>query len=86
MKPSIAIKKLKLEKPNKVKIAKHPMPYAAKNMFYDERWIEKQETGINRLFQICLSSSSVQIYFLQGFAINRHKSWCHALFQGLCIE
>ena len=21
------------------------MPYAAKNMFYDERWIDKQERG-----------------------------------------
>ena len=21
------------------------MPFAAKNMFYDERWIEKQESG-----------------------------------------
>uniref|UniRef100_A0AAZ3PDD0 Calponin-homology (CH) domain-containing protein n=1 Tax=Oncorhynchus tshawytscha TaxID=74940 RepID=A0AAZ3PDD0_ONCTS len=26
-------------------IPRHPMPFAAKNMFYDERWIEKQETG-----------------------------------------
>lgn len=43
-KPGVAIKKLKLiKKPEK--IAKHPMPYAAKNMFYDERWIEKQERG-----------------------------------------
>lgn len=26
-------------------IPRHPMPFAAKNMFYDERWIEKQEHG-----------------------------------------
>lgn len=26
-------------------IPRHPMPFAAKNMFYDERWIEKQERG-----------------------------------------
>ncbi|XP_059924107.1 abnormal spindle-like microcephaly-associated protein isoform X2 [Gadus macrocephalus] len=26
-------------------IPRHPMPFAAKNMFYDERWIEKQESG-----------------------------------------
>ena len=24
---------------------KHPMPFAAKNMYYDERWIEKQDRG-----------------------------------------
>lgn len=23
------------------------MPFAAKNMYYDERWIEKQEEGIH---------------------------------------
>ena len=42
--PTVAIKKLKLIKPQE-KIARHPMPFAAKNMFYDERWIEKQERG-----------------------------------------
>uniref|UniRef100_G3NR41 Assembly factor for spindle microtubules n=1 Tax=Gasterosteus aculeatus aculeatus TaxID=481459 RepID=G3NR41_GASAC len=26
-------------------IPRHPMPFAAQNMFYDERWIEKQERG-----------------------------------------
>lgn len=26
-------------------IPKHPLPFAAKNMFYDERWMEKQERG-----------------------------------------
>lgn len=26
-------------------IPRHPMPFAAKNMFYDERWIEKQENA-----------------------------------------
>lgn len=26
-------------------IPKHPLPFAARNMFYDERWMEKQERG-----------------------------------------
>ncbi|KAJ8277947.1 hypothetical protein GJAV_G00082010 [Gymnothorax javanicus] len=26
-------------------IPRHPLPFAAKNMFYDERWYEKQERG-----------------------------------------
>lgn len=26
-------------------IPRHPMPFAAKNMFYDERWKEKQQRG-----------------------------------------
>ncbi|OWF49690.1 abnormal spindle-like microcephaly-associated protein homolog [Mizuhopecten yessoensis] len=26
-------------------LPKHPMPFASKNMYYDERWIDKQERG-----------------------------------------
>lgn len=26
-------------------IPRHPVPFAAKNMFYDERWKEKQQRG-----------------------------------------
>ena len=26
-------------------IPKHPLPFAARNMFYDERWMEKQSRG-----------------------------------------
>ncbi|XP_068545959.1 abnormal spindle-like microcephaly-associated protein [Anas acuta] len=32
-------------KPLKTVIPRHPMPFAAKNMFYDERWKEKQQRG-----------------------------------------
>ncbi|RUS79093.1 hypothetical protein EGW08_013146 [Elysia chlorotica] len=33
-----------LKKP-KSGTARHPMPFAARNMYYDERWMEKQERG-----------------------------------------
>eukprot|EP00064_Thunnus_orientalis_P020181 superscaffoldBa00005417_g20313 len=33
------------QQPRAAAIPRHPMPFAAKNMFYDERWIEKQERG-----------------------------------------
>ena len=26
-------------------LPKHPLPFAAKNVYYDERWMEKQEKG-----------------------------------------
>ena len=26
-------------------LPRHPLPYAAKNMYYDEKWTEKQERG-----------------------------------------
>ncbi|TKS75147.1 Abnormal spindle-like microcephaly-associated protein -like protein [Collichthys lucidus] len=42
---AVAQSKLTFIKPAQTAIPRHPMPFAAKNMFYDERWIEKQETG-----------------------------------------
>ena len=44
----VAQKRLKLVKPPKTNIPRHPMPFAAKNMYYDERWIEKQEEGMTK--------------------------------------
>ncbi|KAG1653326.1 Abnormal spindle-like microcephaly-associated [Nymphon striatum] len=42
-------RKLTLIKPkSNAIIPHHPNPFAAKNMFYDERWIEKQERGFTR--------------------------------------
>uniref|UniRef100_A0A8P4K3C9 Assembly factor for spindle microtubules n=1 Tax=Dicentrarchus labrax TaxID=13489 RepID=A0A8P4K3C9_DICLA len=42
---AVAQSKLTFVKPAQTAIPRHPMPFAAKNMFYDERWIEKQERG-----------------------------------------
>ncbi|XP_068176408.1 abnormal spindle-like microcephaly-associated protein [Antennarius striatus] len=42
---AVAQSKLTFIKPVQTAIPRHPMPFAAKNMFYDERWVEKQERG-----------------------------------------
>nr|XP_017822011.3 abnormal spindle-like microcephaly-associated protein isoform X2 [Callithrix jacchus] len=42
---TVAQSNLTFIKPLKTGIPRHPMPFAAKNMFYDERWKEKQEQG-----------------------------------------
>ncbi|KAK2908196.1 abnormal spindle-like microcephaly-associated protein [Channa argus] len=42
---AVAQSKLTFIKHAQTAIPRHPMPFAAKNMFYDERWIEKQERG-----------------------------------------
>ncbi|XP_029002056.1 abnormal spindle-like microcephaly-associated protein isoform X2 [Betta splendens] len=42
---AVAQSKLTFVKPAQTAIPRHPMPFAAQNMFYDERWIEKQERG-----------------------------------------
>ncbi|NXC62091.1 ASPM protein, partial [Aleadryas rufinucha] len=43
--PGLAQSQLIFVKPLKTVIPRHPMPFAAKNMFYDERWKEKQQRG-----------------------------------------
>ena len=48
----LAMKKLKLVKETNKTMPRHPMPFAAKNMFYDERWIDKQERGYNTFLLI----------------------------------
>ncbi|XP_013394208.1 abnormal spindle-like microcephaly-associated protein homolog [Lingula anatina] len=40
---------------NKTAIPRHPMPFASKNMYYDERWIEKQEKGFERWLNFILT-------------------------------
>ncbi|XP_061680252.1 abnormal spindle-like microcephaly-associated protein isoform X2 [Syngnathoides biaculeatus] len=41
----VAKSKLIFVKQTQTAIPRHPLPFAAKNMFYDERWLEKQERG-----------------------------------------
>ena len=41
----VAQTRLKLVKAPRTSIPRHPLPFAAKNMYYDERWIDKQERG-----------------------------------------
>ncbi|NXP56286.1 ASPM protein, partial [Heliornis fulica] len=43
--PGLAQSHLTFLKPLKTVIPRHPMPFAAKNMFYDEHWKEKQQRG-----------------------------------------
>ncbi|NXQ04868.1 ASPM protein, partial [Vidua macroura] len=43
--PGLAQSHLTFVKPLKTVIPRHPLPFAAKNMFYDERWKEKQQRG-----------------------------------------
>ncbi|MGH0158514.1 UNVERIFIED_CONTAM: hypothetical protein FKN15_065270 [Acipenser sinensis] len=41
----VAQSQLTFIKPVQTVIPRHPLPFAAKNMFYDERWMEKEEQG-----------------------------------------
>ena len=48
-------KKLHLVKPSKSGIVHHPNPFAARNQFYDERWIDKQERGFTKWLNFILT-------------------------------
>ncbi|XP_041471863.1 LOW QUALITY PROTEIN: abnormal spindle-like microcephaly-associated protein homolog [Lytechinus variegatus] len=39
----VPMAKLQLIKPTRSALPRHPLPFAAKNIFYDERWMEKQD-------------------------------------------
>ncbi|XP_046320875.1 abnormal spindle-like microcephaly-associated protein isoform X2 [Marmota monax] len=84
IKPIVAVAQSNLTfiKPLKADIPRHSMPFAAKNMFYDERWKEKQEQGftwwLNFIltpddFTVKTSISEVNAATLLLGAENQHK-------------
>ena len=58
-------------------LPKHPLPFAAKNVYYDERWMEKQERGFVRWLNFVLTPPDEE----NGTAIDANKS--RALFYAL---
>ncbi|XP_070257559.1 abnormal spindle-like microcephaly-associated protein [Myotis yumanensis] len=54
----------------KTDIPRHPMPFAAKNMFYDERWKEKQQQGLTWWLNFILTPDD--------FAVKIHVSEVNA--------
>ncbi|XP_074923952.1 abnormal spindle-like microcephaly-associated protein isoform X1 [Chelonoidis abingdonii] len=79
----VAQSQLTFVKPLKTVIPRHPMPFAAKNMFYDERWKEKQQRGftwwLNFIltpddFTVKTESSQVNAAALILGAENHHKA------------
>ncbi|XP_069088229.1 abnormal spindle-like microcephaly-associated protein [Pleurodeles waltl] len=68
-------------KPAKTAIPRHPMPFAAKNMFYDERWKEKQERGFTWWLNFILTPDDLKADSLRANAAavilgaeNHHKA------------
>ncbi|XP_044528741.1 abnormal spindle-like microcephaly-associated protein [Gracilinanus agilis] len=48
-------------KPLKTVIPRHPLPFAARNMFYDERWKEKQEQGFTWWLNFILTPDDLTV-------------------------
>ena len=39
---------------------KHPLPFAAKNIYFDERWMEKQERAFTQWLNFVLTPSDLE--------------------------
>ncbi|XP_032883883.1 abnormal spindle-like microcephaly-associated protein isoform X3 [Amblyraja radiata] len=64
--PGVGQSQLTFRKLIKTVIPRHPLPFAAKNMFYDERWKEKQERGFKWWLNFILTPDD--------FAVNTESS------------
>ncbi|XP_014667741.1 PREDICTED: abnormal spindle-like microcephaly-associated protein homolog [Priapulus caudatus] len=51
----VAMSRLKLVNTSNAGMPRHPMPFAAKNMYFDERWMKKQELGFTRWLNFVLT-------------------------------
>ncbi|XP_074076994.1 abnormal spindle-like microcephaly-associated protein [Macrotis lagotis] len=62
-KPVVAVAQSHLTfiKPLKTAIPRHPLPFAARNMFYDERWKEKQEQSFTWWLNFILTPDDLTV-------------------------
>ncbi|MEE6512282.1 hypothetical protein FKM82_019234 [Ascaphus truei] len=58
---AVAQSQLTFVKPSKTVIPRHPMPFAAKNMFYDERWMAKQERAFTWWLNFILTPDDLAV-------------------------
>ena len=52
--------KLTLSKPTKPVVIHRPNPYASRNRYYDERWVEKQEKGFSNWLNFILTPQGLE--------------------------
>ncbi|KAM5302162.1 abnormal spindle-like microcephaly-associated protein [Glossophaga mutica] len=57
----VAQSNLTFIKPLKTGVPRHPMPFAARNMFYDERWKEKQQQGFTWWLNFILTPDDLTV-------------------------
>ncbi len=41
-------------------VVRHPNPFAARNIYYDERWVQKQENGFKKWLNFILTPDCLQ--------------------------
>ncbi|XP_047489293.1 LOW QUALITY PROTEIN: abnormal spindle-like microcephaly-associated protein homolog [Penaeus chinensis] len=70
--------KLTLIKSNKTSIVHHPNPYAAKNMYYDDRWVEKQIAGFTNWLNFILTPPEEEDVASKVKKVDMGKLWSEA--------
>ncbi|XP_029939617.1 abnormal spindle-like microcephaly-associated protein [Salarias fasciatus] len=71
---AVAQSKLTFIKPVKTALPRHPMPFAS-NMFFDERWMEKQERGFTFWFNYVLTPDDFKV----NTEVNKDAAVCLAM-------
>ncbi|XP_042887718.1 abnormal spindle-like microcephaly-associated protein homolog isoform X2 [Penaeus japonicus] len=72
------LSKLTLIKSNKTTIVHHPNPYAAKNMYYDDRWVEKQIAGFTNWLNFILTPPEEENVASKMKKVDMGKLWSEA--------
>ncbi|KAG7164725.1 Abnormal spindle-like microcephaly-associated protein-like, partial [Homarus americanus] len=65
-------------KSNKTTVVHHPNPFAAKNMYYDDRWIEKQITGFTKWLNFILTPPEEEDVASKVKKVDMGKLWSEA--------
>ncbi|KAK4314215.1 hypothetical protein Pmani_014496 [Petrolisthes manimaculis] len=70
--------KLTLIKTGKTAMVHHPNPYAARNMYYDDRWVEKQVAGFTRWLNFILTPPEEEDTASKVKTVDMGKLWSEA--------
>ncbi|KAK3864993.1 hypothetical protein Pcinc_029350 [Petrolisthes cinctipes] len=70
--------KLTLIKTGKTAMVHHPNPYAARNMYYDDRWVEKQVAGFTRWLNFILTPPEEEDTASKIKTVDMGKLWSEA--------
>ncbi|CAL1537151.1 unnamed protein product [Lymnaea stagnalis] len=69
----VAQSRLILVKKPKTGAPRHPMPFAARNMYYDERWVEKQERGFVQWLNFVLTPPDEYVAVTTKAKVDAHS-------------
>ncbi|CAL4253033.1 unnamed protein product, partial [Meganyctiphanes norvegica] len=70
--------KITLHKPQSTFVVHHPNPFAAKNMYYDDRWMDKQIAGFSKWLNFILTPPEEEDTAFKVKKVDMGKLWSEA--------